>query len=226
VRGASSNKAKAKKRAAASRADGAQSSLRVAARPGGTVSAKQPAVLDEEGDDEPVSLWENRVTFTVRVVPGILERARWRNNLAYSLTNKLTVGIEYNPLADDIHPTANWRLLDEKGNRPAIMLGTSSDRIGTPSGTAWFATVSKSLKQWTAVPISPYAGVSYSTYDDRAYPIGGANINLTDRLSLMAIYDGVNTHGALSYTVGRHTFSALAVDLDGWYFGAGYSVRF
>ena len=180
----------------------------------------------ESADGEPVSLWKDRFTFTARVVPGILERARWRNNLAYSLTNKLTVGIEYNPLADDVNPTANWRLLDETENWPAVIIGTSSDRIGTPSGTAYYATVSKSLKNWTGVPLAPYAGISYSTHDDKAYLIAGGNLRLTDRLSLMAIYDGVATHGALSYTTGRHTFSLLAVDLDGWHLGGGYSIRF
>ena len=190
--------------------------------PSGSASiGKEPAVHEERD-----AWWENRFTYTVRVVPGILERARWRNNLAFSLTNKLTVGIEYNPLADDVHPTANWRLLDETARRPAVIIGTSSDRIGTPSGTAYFATVSKSLKKWTGVPLSPYLGVSYSTYDEKAYLIAGGNLRLTDHLSLMAIYDGVSTHGALSYTRGRHTISALAVDLDGWHFGAGYSVRF
>ena len=177
-------------------------------------------------DGKPVSLWENRFTYTLRVVPGILERARWRNNLAYSLTNKFTIGIEYNPLAGDVHPTANWRLLDEAGNRPSIMIGTSSDRIGTPHGTATYLTVSKNLKKLTGLPVSPYAGVSYSSYDDRAYFIGGGSIQFTDHVSLMVIYDGVATHGALSYTKGRHTFSALAVDVDGWHFGGGYSVRF
>jgi hypothetical protein len=187
-----------------------------------TARAKQPAAAL----DAPVSLWENRVAFTVRVVPDLLERARWRNNLAYSLTDKITIGIEYNPLADDVNPTANWRLIDETSSRPAVMIGTSSDRIGTPDGTAFYLTVSKSLKNWIGIPVAPYAGVSYSTFDDEAYFIAGANVRLTDKLGFMGTYDGVNTHGALNYTVGRHTFSALAIHLDGWHFGGGYSVRF
>lgn len=174
-----------------------------------------------------VSLWRNRFSLTVRVVPGILERARWRNNLAYSLRHDLTIGIEYNPLAQDIHPTLNWRLVDETQTRPSVMLGTSSDRIGTPHGTATYLTIAKSLKPQTGLPIAPYAGVNYSSYNNRFSFIGGMNVQLTPKLSLMAIYDGVATHGALSFTEGRHTFSLLAVDLDDeWNFGAGYSVRF
>ena len=186
--------------------------------------APDPVSLD---DDEPVSLWRDRLTFTVRIVPGILERARWRNNLAYRLSDDFTFGIEYNPLADDVHPTANWRLLDETATRPAIMAGTSSDRIGTPHGTATYLTLSKSLKRETGLPIAPYVGINYSSYDDRFSFIGGGNIQLTDKLGLMAIYDGMAVHGALSYTTGRHTFSLLAVDLDDEYHaGVGWSVRF
>jgi hypothetical protein len=178
-------------------------------------------------DVEPVSLWKDRMTFTVRIIPGILERARWRNNLAWAWTDNFTIGLEYNPLAQDMHPTANWRLLDETATRPALMLGTSSDRIGTPHGTATYLTVAKSLKPQTGLPIAPYAGVSYSSYDDEFYFIGGASIQLSPKVNFMAMYDGVSTHGALSYTKGRHTFSLLAVDLeDEWHFGGGWSVRF
>jgi len=175
----------------------------------------------------PVSLWKDRFTFTVRVIPGILERARWRNNLSYALRDDLTVGIEYNPLAQDLHPTLNWRLVDETETRPSLMIGTSSDRIGTPHGTATYLTIAKSLKAQTGLPIAPYACINYSSYNDRVSFIGGANIQLTSKLSLMAIYDGMATHGALSYTTGRHTFSLLAVDLDDtWSLGGGWSVRF
>lgn len=179
------------------------------------------------GNGEPISLWKDHFSYTVRVIPGILERARWRNNLAYRIRDGLSVGIEYNPLAGDIHPTANWRLVDETATRPSVMIGTSSDRIGTPRGTATYLTVAKSLKRETGLPIAPYLGVSYSSYDDRFYIIGGGSIQLSPKTSLLFIHDGVATHGALNYSTGRHTFSALAVDVDGKYhFGGGWSVRF
>jgi hypothetical protein len=177
--------------------------------------------------DQPVSLWRDRFTYTVRVVPGILERARWRNNLVYALRDDLSIGIEYNPLAQDIHPTLNWRLMDETKTRPSIMLGTSSDRIGTPHGTATYLTVAKGLKAQTGLPIAPYAGINYSSYNDRFSFIGGASIQFSKNVSFMAIYDGVATHGSLSYTTGRYTLSLLAVDLqDEYHFGGGVSVRF
>ena len=178
-------------------------------------------------DRKSVSLWKDHFTYTVRVVPGILERARWRNNLAYAVRPDFSVGIEYNPLASDVHPTANWRLLDESETVPSIMLGTSSDRIGTPHGTATYLTLAKSLKAQTGLPIAPYAGINYSSYNERFSFIGGASLQLSEKFSLMAIYDGMAVHGALSYNTGRHTFSLLAVDLDNeWSFGGGYSVRF
>ena len=39
-------------------------------------------------------------------------------------------GVEYNPLADDLGPLANYRAIRETLHRPALSFGTSSDRIG------------------------------------------------------------------------------------------------
>ena len=52
-------------------------------------------------------------------------------------------------------------VLQETSDRPAVMLGTSSDRIGTSDGQAYFLTVAKDIERWVGLPVAPYAGVSY-----------------------------------------------------------------
>jgi hypothetical protein len=45
--------------------------------------------------------------------------------------------------------------IPETDRRPALILGTSSDRIGTPDGQSFYATFSKNLKRETELPIAP-----------------------------------------------------------------------
>jgi len=104
------------------------------------------------------------------------------------------------------------------------MLGTSSDRIGTPDGQSFYATVSKDLAPQTGWPVAPYVGVAYGTHEDTARVIAGASIAFTRRLSSLLIFDGVHFHPTLSYFHGRHGVSLLLVrsrDL-----GVSYSLRF
>ena len=49
-----------------------------------------------------------------------------------------------------VFPVSNLRAED----RPAVILGTSTDRIGTPSGRAIYATASKDLEHLTGLPIA------------------------------------------------------------------------
>ena len=143
------------------------------------------------------SLWN--FTFGVRIIPDILDRAKWRNTLMWHPHPQITVGVEYNPLADDVHPLANLMVLQETSDRPAVMLGTSSDRIGTPDGQAYFLTVAKDIERWVGLPVAPYAGVSYGTYDDELAAVGGLNVRLNKNLSAMAIFDGHEIHPTLSW---------------------------
>ena len=112
---------------------------------------------------------------------------------------RTTVGVEYNPLADDVHLLANFMLLQEAADRPAIMLGTSSDRIGTPEGQAFYLTLAKDVERWVGLPVAPYAGVSYGTYDDEFVMVGGLNVRLGRHLSAMGIFDGHKVHPTLSW---------------------------
>jgi len=151
-----------------------------------------------------------------------------RTTLTYRFLPRFTAGIEYNPLADDVGPIANWLAVTETENRPAVMLGTSSDRIGTPHGRAFYATASKDLEDSTGLPIAPYAGVSYGTFDDEAVGIGGLVIRWQERWFSTHMWDGHNLHHLLETTLDHgQTVGLIVVHLDGEYdVGVSYTLGF
>lgn len=163
-----------------------------------------------------------------------MKRARIRSTLMYSLTPDLQVGLEHNPLAEDddeAGPLLNWRAVAESGWRPALIVGTSSDRIGTPHGQAYYATLSKDLSRETGLPVAPYVGASYGTYKDRLDPIGGVNVRWMARLSTTHLFDGVNIHHMLNVqATDRLTVSLLYVtqkrDPGDPYLGLSWGIRF
>lgn len=132
-----------------------------------------------------------------RYIEGVIDRATHRTVATYRIARDLKAGVEWNAKADEIGIVANWRALGETHTRPALIFGTSSDRIGTPSGQSYYVTFSKSLGR-----VAPYAGASYSEYESRViYPFG-INVALRDNVSAMVMNDGVHTH--LSATYARH----------------------
>jgi hypothetical protein len=160
----------------------------------------------------------------VRVISNQIDRAKWRNTLTYRFHPRLTVGVEYNPLAGKVSPLANVVALTETHKRPALILGTSSDRIGTPSGQSFYATFSKNLKHSTGLPVAPYIGVAYGTFEDRLRVIGGLNINFKERWSSTILFDGVRVHPLVNYTWGRHQFGVIME--RGRNPGLSYSISF
>ena len=171
-------------------------------------------------EDETGQKW----TFGVRVIANQIDRARWRNTLTYRFHPRFTAGVEYNPLAGKVSPIANLVALTETHKRPAVILGTSSDRIGTPSGQSYYATASKDLKHATDLPIAPYVGLAYGTYEDRFRPIGGLNIYYKERWSSTILFDGVRVHPLINYARDRHVFSFVME--RGRNPGVSYSVSF
>lgn len=168
-------------------------------------------------------------TLGLRWIPGIeAERAQLRTTLSYRFTPTFTAGLEYNPLADDLGLIANWLALPERANWPALMLGTSSDRIGTPRGRAYYATLSKDLEAATGLPIAPYAGASYGTFDDELVGIAGLRVRWSERFSSTAMWDGHELHHVLETWIGeRHTLGVVLAHVEGEYdVGLTYSVSF
>ena len=160
----------------------------------------------------------------MRVISNVIDRAKWRNTLTYRFHPRFTAGVEYNPLAGKVSPLANIVALTETHRRPALILGTSSDRIGTPFGQSFYATFSKSLKHRTGLPIAPYVGVAYGTFEDRFRIIGGLNISIRERWSSTILFDGVRVHPTANYTRGRHQFGVIFE--RGRNPGASYSISF
>jgi len=160
-----------------------------------------------------------RFAFAVRWIPGVdVDRARWRNTLTYRFAPTLTAGLEYNPLADDLGVVANWLALPETESAPALIFGTSSDRIGTTHGRAVYGTFSKDIEAWTGLPIAPYVGVSYGGFDDEFQEIGGLMVRWSEDWSSTHLWDGENLHHILETVLAeRYTVGLVVVDVDGEY---------
>lgn len=154
---------------------------------------------------------KDRWTLGIRLLANQIPRAAVRTTLTYRFHPRLQLGIEYNPRAGEFAPLANLLVVTETERRPALMLGTSTDRIGTPSGQSFFATVSKNLHRETGLPIAPYVGVTYGTYDHQMRPIGGLSISLNKKFSILATYNGVNVHPVLTFSHNRHALSLIMV---------------
>ena len=149
-----------------------------------------------------------------------VERARWRQTLSYDVSPRLRLGVEWNPLDEDVGPLANLRLLDETAWRPALVVGTSSARIGSEEGRAFYATLSKDLQRTFSLPLAPYAGITYDGSDDRWRAIGGLSVRYGDRVRSTHFYDGRNLHHLLDWAFHeRFDAGVLLVDLDGELYG-------
>lgn len=125
----------------------------------------------------------------------------------YRVIPTLQLGVEVNPVVSEIGPLVTWFLLTETERRPAMFLGTSSDRIGSPEGTqAYYVTWAKYLP---ALHTSPYASLNYSEWDEGWNVPFGANIELGKGLSVQPMYDGNRTHLLGTYATPR--FSATLI---------------
>ncbi|MFN2502200.1 MAG: hypothetical protein ABR530_09325 [Pyrinomonadaceae bacterium] len=135
-----------------------------------------------------------------------------RTTLVYRWHPRVHFGVEYNPKVGEVHPLLTLIPLTETKNRPAVIFGISSDRIGTPRGTSIYLTASKDLQHWTGLPIAPYGGIVYGTYDHRFRAIGGLNIRLRKDLTSLIQFDGVKVHPTLTYTFNdTHSLTFLMI---------------
>jgi len=99
-----------------------------------------------------------------------------------------------------VHPLITIIPVTETLNRPAVIFGISSDRIGTPRGTSVYLTASKDLQHWTGLPIAPYGGIVYSSYDHKFRAIGGLNIRFHPKVTSLIQFDGVKVHPSITYS--------------------------
>ncbi len=156
---------------------------------------------------------------SVRLIPNIdADRAKARATLMYRVTPRLQVGVEINPRADEIGPLANWIAVTESGNRPALILGTSSDRIGTDDGQVYYGTLSKNLEPWLGINVSPYAGAGWSDRTNRWQELFGVNYRVLDgRFAINHIWDGVNLHHTATTRVRGVSVGLIVAEQDSHY---------
>ena len=140
------------------------------------------------------------------------ERPRWRTTLNYRLIDRLQVGVEYNPAASEVSPLFSLFLFTETDIRPALFLGTSSDRIGSPAGEqAYFLTAAKRLPY---LPVSVYGTVNYSEWDGGLNFPFGATVEFGKGFSVRGMYDGKHPHLMFNYFYKRHGVSLMYITLE------------
>ena len=142
-------------------------------------------------------------------VPAGIDRPKWRTTLSYRFAPTFQAGLEYNAAVGEADPIANWYAIRETDSSPALILGTSSDRIGTPRGRqAVFLTASKQIGN---LPIAPYVSLNYSGADRRFnYPFGAA-IQIAEVWTLMPMYDGQRAHTTLTWSGKNLSISLLYI---------------
>ena len=160
--------------------------------------------------------------FSLRYVDTALPRPRWRATANYRIVPTLQVGVEYNPVADEIGPLATCFVLTETERRPALFLGTSSDRIGSPEGTqAYYLTAAKYVP---ALRTSPYVSLNYSEWERGWNVPFGANVEIGGGWSVQPMYDGHRTHLLGTYATSRSSVTLVWAWLERA--GAAVSVGF
>ena len=150
--------------------------------------------------------------FSARYVDTDVERARWRFTTNYRVLPSLQVGVEFNATVAEFSPLATWFITTETAQRPALILGTSSDRIGSPEGTqAYFATVSKRLSE---TGTTAYFSLNYSELDDGMnFPFGAAQ-EIGQKFAVRYMFDGRRSHALLDYYQDRVGVSLMWVWLE------------
>lgn len=122
------------------------------------------------------------------------------------------MGVEYNAVEREVGPLATLFLLTETETRPALFLGTSSDRIGSPEGKqAYYATGSKYVP---ALRSSFNVTLNYSEWDESVnVPFGGA-FEIGRGLGVRYMYDGERSHLLLDLFRERVGASLMAVWME------------
>ena len=144
---------------------------------------------------------------SLRYIDTELERPRWRATANRRVSPTLQLGLEWNPVAEELGPLATWFVLTETERRPALFLGTSSDRIGSPAGAqSYYVTCAKYLP---LARTSPYLTLNYSEWDRRMNLPFGTNVELGHGLSLQPMYDGHRTHVLGSWANSRFSGTVI-----------------
>lgn len=159
---------------------------------------------------------------SLRYIDTDVDRPRWRSTISYRFLPRFQAGIETNYAVKEVDPVATWFLVTESGRVPAVFLGTSSDRIGSPKGMqAVYMTVAKNLDP---VPASAYFSVNWSGWDRRVNVPFGANVEVLPRVTFQPMYDGNRMHLLAAYSADRWSVTLI----NAWFerFGVAMSMGF
>jgi hypothetical protein len=149
-----------------------------------------------------------------------VERAQWRSTVMRRLLPRFAIGLEWNLAVSELGPLATVFLRRESARGPALSLSTSSDRIGSPEGKAsYYLTAHRNVPR---LPVSVYASLNWSEWDERFNLPFGADLALHRNLSLRPMYDGERTHFVTTWTQDRYSASLLWLWLEE--FGLAFSV--
>lgn len=140
-----------------------------------------------------------------------MERPRWRFNAAYTLTPRLSVGFEWNPVVSEVLPTLNWIIATETPRSPMVSFGTSSDRIFTEEGNrAYYVSFAKGIPDWN---IAPYVSVNYSEAEAGWNFPFGLNWALGEQWDFLTMHDGRRTHLLLTYKMPTSNITFMLVQM-------------
>ena len=149
-----------------------------------------------------------------------LTRPRWRATANYTLFPRLQVGVEYNFAAGELNPLLTGFVVTEGERRPALFVGTSSDRIGSPEGAqAYYVTAAKYLP---FARTGPYVTLNYSEWDRGWNVPFGASVELGRGFTLRPMYDGQRTHLLGTYSTTRYSATVIWA----WLERAGVALSF
>lgn len=125
----------------------------------------------------------------------------------------MQVGLEYNAEVAEFSPLATLFVAREGEQLPALFLGTSSDRIGSPeSAQAYYATVSKYVPR---LRTAFNATVNWSEWDEAFNFPFGASVELGRGFAARYMYDGKQSHALLDrYLSDRWGFSLMSIWLE------------
>lgn len=128
------------------------------------------------------------------------------------VTSRLQVGVEGNLAAEEYGPLLNWIVTPETEKTPLMTLGTSSDRIFSPKGEqAFYATFAKGIK---GTNLAPYAGLSWSTWEDKLlFPVG-VNVSLALEWDFLQMYDGRNSHSLVTFKTETTNYTVMLIRME------------
>jgi hypothetical protein len=115
--------------------------------------------------------------------------------------------VEFNAVVGEVDPIGNWYAMRETDKLPALIFGTSSDRIGTPKGKqAYYITVAK---QPGNLPVAPYFSINYSQTDYAFNVPFGATVQIDNHWSIMGMYDGHASHTLVTWSGKRESIQLI-----------------